>query len=276
MLKRVCLSLLVFGFGVANAPQNRLILVGFPSLLEETDTRFDLLGGSTRPAWVSDTNSFADQGVRYQLWGLAGKLKTSGTGSERAAQAAPCQRHYSVNVQPALHRKGWLVASSAPWNLRPRPVVVVPLNNPAHLEAIRMHLESAGLSLPSVELLSATRADLDGDKLDEVILVAANSIRNSNLFPVPHGDQGTYGLMLVRKLVGGTVKTFVLGQDIFTQQDDQRLPLFFDLVNVLDLNGDGRLEIVMFQANTKGYKISALEWTGSGFVPRLTTSCGLP
>ena len=86
-------------------------------------------------------------------------------------------------MQPALHRKGWLVASNAPWNLRPRAVAEAPPDHPAYLEAIRAHLQRAGLDNPSVELLRATRADLDGDKLDEVILVAANSIRNSDLFP---------------------------------------------------------------------------------------------
>jgi hypothetical protein len=81
--------------------------------------------------------------------------------------------------------------------------------------------------------------------------------------------------MLVRKLVGGTVKTFVLGQDLFTQQDDRRRPLFFDLVNVLDLNGDGKLEVIIFRANNTGYTITAFEWTGHQFAPRLTTGCGL-
>ena len=77
----------------------------------------------------------------------------------------------------------------------------------------------------------------------------------------------------MRKLVAGAVKTFVLGEDIFTTQDDKRLPVFYDLVNVLDLNGDGKLEIVMFQANANGYKISVWEWTGQGFAQRLSTGC---
>ena len=269
-------SLLVFGLGMAAAPKTYFVLIGFPSLLEETNTDFNLLGGSSNSAWIRDANSFPVKSGLYGLWDLKGKLSTTSTGGARFPQPAPCQHRYSVNVQPALHRQGWLVASNASWNLRPRPVTSVVPNNPAHLAAIRVHLEKAGLSNPSLDLLSVTRADLDGDKLDEVILVAANSIRNSDLFPVPHGDQGTYGLMLVRKLVAGTVKTFILGEDIFVQEDHQRLPVFFDLVNVLDLNGDGKMELVMFQANAKGYKISALEWTGQMFVQRLSTGCGIP
>jgi hypothetical protein len=76
------------------------------------------------------------------------------------------------------------------------------------------------------------------------------------------------------KLVGGVVKTFVLGEDIFVDQDHQRLPVFFDLVGVFDLNGDGKLEVVVFQANASGYKIVAYEWTRQQFLPRLSTGCG--
>lgn len=277
MLKRMLLLLIMLSLGLAATPRNSVILVGFPSALEEeTDTQFDLLGSSTGPSWAKDSDSYPAKGSGYTLWDIKGKLSTKGMGSAQASQPTPCQHRYTVNVQPPLHRQGWLVASNAPWNLRPRPVTSVPPNNPTHLAAIRTHLEKAGLTNPSVDLLSVTRTDLDGDKLDEIILVAANSIRNSDLFPVPHGNQGTYGLILVRKLVGGVVKTFVLGEDMFVTEDHQRLPVFFDLVNVLDLNGDGVLEVILFQANANGYKISAFEWTGSRFLPRLATGCGLP
>jgi hypothetical protein len=158
MLKQVCLSLLVFGFGIANAPQNHTILVGFPSLLEEIDTRFDLLGGSTQLAWIPDKNTAPATNTRYNLWNLKGKLSTIGSGSARAAQPTPCQRRYSVNVQPALHREGWLVASSAPWNLRPRSVTAIPPNNPTYLEAIRKHLENAGRPGPTSMATSWTKS----------------------------------------------------------------------------------------------------------------------
>jgi hypothetical protein len=275
-MKRFLALLLMCSLGWAAAPDDTVILVGFPSLLEDFDTQFDLLGSVKGQHWIRDTQTVPNRDAKYVLWDLQGKQTTPGIGQVRAKQPEPCQQRFSVNVQPALHREQWLVATTTATNLRPRAVKAISTDNSTYQAIVRDHLKRAGVAQPNVNLIRITQADLDNDQHDEVILVAANGIRNSNLFPIPHGEPGDYGLVLVRKIVNGTVKTVVLAEDVFATQDDKRLPMFFDLVNVLDLNGDGKLEVVLFRANHDGYKTSVLEWNGARFIERLTTGCGLP
>jgi hypothetical protein len=78
------------------------------------------------------------------------------------------------------------------------------------------------------------------------------------------------------------VQTVVLGENVHlkaTTDDDidkgtYTLPDVWDLVNVLDLNGDGKLEVILFNAIYEDYGVFALEWTGKKFEPRLVSGCG--
>ena len=87
----------------------------------------------------------------------------------------------------------------------------------------------------------------------------------------------------MRKLVAGKVQTFKLGADVILkatteaqlEQGNQNNPDSFELVNVLDLNGDGKMEVVIFNAIYEDSAVSAMEWNGKKFVQRLVSGCGV-
>ncbi len=264
------------------APGVGVFLVGSPT--DETDPArlksFELLGGASAGKWLKhDTLPVSPSS--YTLWNLVGKAGVV-QGGKKVSFEEPCPDTYSVDVNPAPSRQDWWVAVAAPWNPRPRAVTVLPNSNAAYQAVVRDFLRTKGLKNPKVKLDRVVRTDLDGDKQDEVIIAATNFKEGSSLFPPAGGSSGDYGLLLVRKLVNGKLKTFELGADVFLKpvteeeivQGKQNNPDTFALVNVLDLNGDGKMEIIMFNAIYEDYGVFVLDWDGKAFQQRLVTGCG--
>ena len=87
------------------------------------------------------------------------------------------------------------------------------------------------------------RTDLDGDGTDEVLIVAEHAEADTSLPP----RAGWYNLVLVRVVDGDGVRTHVLAEDVYTQDDPESYPSFgrYRISAIGDLNGDGRSEIVV-------------------------------
>ena len=89
-------------------------------------------------------------------------------------------------------------------------------------------------------------------------------------------------MLLVRKIIAGKVQTISLGEEFHlkttTQADidngNQNNPDIWELVNVLDLNGDGKLEVIYFNGIYEDYGVFAVEWNGKKFEQRLVSGCG--
>lgn len=91
------------------------------------------------------------------------------------------------------------------------------------------------------------RIDLEGDGRDEV-LIAAVRYRGS----VTSTQAGDYSLLLLRKLIDGVVVTFPVILDFFSETYIAKCALErHEIINVLDLNGDGKLEII---TKSSGYE----------------------
>jgi hypothetical protein len=280
---RASLLTLIFAVSsVAAAPGNGTFLVGIPT--PDTDPvqvkSFELLGGSSGGKWLSD-DTLKVNPSSYTLWNLAGSAG-SVKGATKVSYDVPCPDTYSVNVTPAPSRADWWIAVNAAWNPRPRAVTVLPNGNATYQGVVREFLTRKGLKNPKVSLDRVVRADIDGDKQDEIIIAATNFKEGTGLFPPAGGQAGDYGLLLVRKIVGGKLQTIELGVEVFlsattieqVEKGEQNNPDNYALVNVLDLNGDGRMEIVMFNAIYEDYGVFVMEWDGKKFQQRLVTGCG--
>ena len=268
----------------AAAPGTGAVLVGLPNspgYAQQTE-RFDLLGGASGGHWITH-QTLKLSPSSYELWNLTGKAgsvqggaKTSfgGTGGGSCADA------YTVSLKPAPDRQNWWVAVDAAWNPRPRAVTVLPNDSAAYKAVVKDFLVAKGLKNPSVNLEHLLRADLDDDKRDEMIIAATRFQQGTGVLPPESGQSGDYSLLLVQKTVGGKVKTFELGSDIFptpttaaqtkAADADQYLSERYAPVNLLDLNGDGKMEVVMVNVGSEAYRI----WDGQTFKPRLETECG--
>lgn len=280
---RIAVVLLAAVSSVAAAPGAATILVGYP--IEATSAAdvktFELLGGWSSNQWTKG-EKLAIRPSSYTLYNLAGKAGTV-QGGLKSSYGVPCEYTYGVNVKPVPNRSDWWMALSAPWNARPRAVTVLPNASVVYGGIVRDLLIRQGLKNPIVKLERVVRVDLDGDKSDEIIIAANHFAKGQGIYPPAEGQAGDYGLLLVRKLIAGKVQTLVLGMDVLLkattesdiEQGIQNNPDRFELVNVLDLNGDGKMEIVIFNAIYEDSAVSALEWDGKKFQQRLISGCGV-
>ncbi len=281
VMKKLLPLLLVMGMGVAAAPSGAVFLIGFPSNEPGDSTDFEVLGGFQNQKWQSSKSAEVKDKDVYALWSLAGKTKATAVGETKKSYEEPCPDTYSVKLLPLPKRISWLVATNASWNLHPRAVTRLPNSNATYQKVVKDFLEQAGLKNPVIKISTIIKTDLDNDKQDEII-VAATNVNRVTYFPDSAARAGDYSVLLVRKVIAGKVQTLVLGQEVHlkgtTEADvtagTQNNPDVWDVVNVLDLNGDGKLEILFFNAIYEDYAVSAVEWNGQKFVERLISGCG--
>jgi energy-coupling factor transporter ATP-binding protein EcfA2 len=280
-MKKFLPLLAVLSLGVAAAPNNATFLVGYPPI--DSESVLEVLGGVSGATWLEGQKAVATVGMKYNsLWNLQGKVAGSSVGTAKESYGVPCEQTYGVKLTPALATKSWIIATNAAWNLRPRAVTVLPNNNGTYRALVFEYLEKQGLKNPEVNITALIKTDLDNDKQDEII-IAATRVERNGLMPSVGAKQGDYSLLLVRKIVAGKVQTIALGQEIHakgTTPEDveagrQNNPDIWDLVNVLDLNGDGKLEILFFNAIYEDSAVSAVQWDGKKFVTRLMSGCGV-
>ena len=217
----------------------------------------------------------------YRTQGLSGPGLTA-RGGAPASYDGPCPDFFDVALKPVRMAAQSVVAVRADLTSRPRPVTRLPVRTAAYQAIIKAELQKRGLKAPPVEIQSIVRADLDGDGQAEVILEASH-FQGSDAprpLPSPNAAAGDYSLLLLRSVVGGQVKTTVLGADVVLKASSDigapRLNTHFGLEGVADLNGDGQMEIITSESYYEGFTLYGWTWTPTyGLQKVLATGCGV-
>lgn len=160
------------------------------------------------------------------------------------------------------------VAISAPWDLQPHLFESV-TDDGTYAGFASALLATRGLSVASPVIKQLFRTDLDGDGVNEVIVIAED-VNPSMLM-----DEGDYSIAFLRKVVDGEVQTAVLGATVVTDADSQ-FGAAFTLGAVADLSGDGKMEIVLDSAYFEGLGIEVIEYVDDDLGPltQLQVGCG--
>lgn len=218
-------------------------------------------------------------GAAYSVQGLSTPARRV-LGGQPESFGEPCADSYSVSLR-GVQASEPEIAVAAGLLARPRPVTVLPTRSPAYEAVVRAELQRRGLKRPVLQLRSVTRADLDGDGHDEVIIEATRQAASGagQLDPAPEARPGDYSLLLLRWTAGGQARTAVLGADVVLRSgtpDAPRNGLRFRLEGIADLNGDGRMELITSESYYEGDTDYALTWTPTqGLKEVLATGCGV-
>ncbi len=210
--------------------------------------------------------------------GLVGTASLEGQFAE-----GRCGSEAKITTNTKLSRQ--IYALVAPWNITPRKVQRLPLNNAAYTKVMAAELAARGIKAP-VQMTQILKVDLDGDKSDEIILVAQRPAMTANFELVDSGyalKAHDYALTIVRKLTPSGVKTFVLREaSIKTDFDSKKYSegngeppyRFAQWVNgIADFDGDGKMEVLVNSILWEGYGFEVNQWNGKSFAKLFEWGC---
>lgn len=171
------------------------------------------------------------------------------------------------------------VAISAPWDLTPHFVALDDDEDGTYSELAKPLLAARGLDVDEPVIKQVVRFDLEGDGINEVIVVAefiANSESQSGQLFAQDGD---YSLVFMRRVVDNEVETWVLGESIVTALEEGETPfiLSFVVAAIADLSGDGKMEIVLNDVYYEGIGWTVWEYVNDDLGPvyQIGSGCGV-
>lgn len=226
-----------------------------------------LLGGLTTAGWV-DGNAMAtllDGSERYWGWTpaaalpgeLAGVLPVRDEVTEHQAVKLP----WSDGAHPEA------LALAAPWDALPRQPRRLATADSLYLPAVVEILKAHGLPQAKPVLRQVMLVDLDGDGVDEVLLAGGNL---DPARPPVQAKPGDYTFVALRQVVEGEVRTTLLDGTFVTAPTT---PVnVVRISTVLDLDGDGTLEVVVGWAYYEGQGTDVHQLVGG--VPRIVLAGG--
>jgi len=233
-----------------------------------------LLGGSKNGKWISagETAKSLQGGEKYSVYAADARAGQT-TGSRTRTNEAPCEDTHWVNLKKNFNG---VLGVSASWNVMPRAPRPQNLNQKFYRDEVGKVLKANKIKNPQVVISQLWRVDLDGDKVDEVLLSATN-YAGEKAAPKnvsPNAKAGEYSLVLLRRMVKGKVQTITLVREIYAQNKQFSAPNIHRIAGVYDLNGDGKMEIVLRGRYYEGDWVSILEAKGDLVKEVFLAGCG--
>lgn len=229
-----------------------------------------LVGGSKNYAWLN-----ADMTAPYLLGGEEYRFFTDNTMSNSGSaignlaqpvEDGPCYSNYTVELTPEL---GSGIKLSGNWDVFPRTRTRLEPNE-VYGDVIETYLIEQNVADPEVEIYYIYKIDLEGDGIDEVLITAIHMTSRGVLPPVTVGD---YSIIVMRKLIDGDVVTIPLVSDIYFESNEFAYPTVYTIDEFYDLNGDGRLEVVVRGNRWEGRSVSVFDIDGANASRVLGVSC---
>ncbi len=158
------------------------------------------------------------------------------------------------------------VAISAPWLITPHLVEQIEDDGTYSAFAAEL-LAERGLDVPEPVMKQILQVDLEGDGVNEVLVVAEDV--TEGLF----AQDGDYSIAFVRRTAQGQVQSDVLGESVIVTADDPVVNSY-SFGAVADLNGDATMEIVLTTAYYEGISVEVWEYGSEGPGLRISSGCG--
>ena len=252
MLKIAALVLLLTWCPSLLAAQTRIVPI------VELRTR-GLLGGVQNGKWVAPSRLAPKVGSSFEfvLVGPLGVEEGGVTLGKRGEAEDVCQDFFRFEFE-LEQEQGVAIGTSAKWDPMPRRPQKIDSNTAAYRSVVTNFLAKKNILRPVVKIVEAYRVDLEGDGVDEVILSATyfkNGLSSS-------ASAGNYSFVLLRKANGKIVTDHLLKGDFVTRRIDFGAPTENRISAIADLNGDGKMEIVLNGAYYEGEFAGAFEIRG--------------
>jgi hypothetical protein len=182
---------------------------------------------------------------------------------------SPTCQGYIVGFGAPLDESTRFVGVLDGWDVTKRPVSELLDDEGFYRQAVVNWLKTEGVSAPKVDSIHVYRVDIEGDGVDEIFTSAAH------LDVFQHTTKtGDYSIVLMRQVVGNKAVTKLVVGDIYRSQEPERNhPRIYSLTNFIDLNQDGRLEVVVETRKLEGYGAHVFQIDGEDVIRTLSAEC---
>ena len=240
-----------------------------------------LLGGVENGKFLdakTTAEKLADR-QNYTLYMPGTKSESLLLGKPTALQEEVCEGFYGINdyAPDNRHEKGGVALGEGfGWKPQPRAVKQIALTNAAYLKIVNDFLRTKRISTAIKKLDQAFSVDLDGDGREEIVLTSTRVDRDFQ--PKPNRrTYDAYSVVLVRKIVGGKARTIVLEGEFSPKSDAFYDGYTHEISSFADLDGDGKMEILLHGEYYEGSHTSVVQLNGGKVVKVdvLSASCGL-
>jgi hypothetical protein len=213
----------------------------------------------------------------YRVYGLTKALGEAKGGKPKRPEGAPCEETLAVSLAPKP--ENGVLAIAASWNALPRKPKVIDTTQKAYVDAVRDFLKTKGIEQPKVKIENILRVDLDGDGEEEVLISATNYF--SKRLPM-RSPAGSYSMVLLQRVVAGKVETQLIAGEFHPKaypkaaQEEGRFdaPNAYKVIAILDLDGDGKMEVVVGSNYYEGEEITIYHCDPKKSEALLSVSCG--
>jgi len=232
-----------------------------------------LIGGVQNKKWVVAARF--EKGLKgrhkfnlYTLKGPAGEITIN-----KLVNQSDCGDTWSADSSSPAN-EGIAIASPS-WDVTPRLPRAIDLKDPTYVNILSDILKKEGIPKPDVRISQAYKIDLDGDGKDEVVIVANRYAQGLHeLSGIGNATSaGDYTLVLVRKIIGETVRNIFLVKAVWLKAEEGPLPRGNHLSAIVDLNGDGVMELVLYSAYHEGSDSDVIEIRGAKATGVLECAC---
>lgn len=206
-----------------------------------------IIGGNLYGQWVEGDLlcSFLEQKQTYELYKDGKQISGKYEGVLRYKRTD--HEDNGINIENAPDYDLAIVGEHGA--LFPRRKEALNTASNTYQKIVSEYLKECGIEVIKPTITQIYRVDLEGDGVDEVIISASNVSGFSEKMRSEYGD---YSVVLLRRIVDGEVETYPL----FSVVDDYKpvdeedmlmhsMPSYYaKLIDCIDLNGDGKLEII--------------------------------
>ena len=240
-------------------------------------------GGSENGKWIKANQAAKSTGKKttYQVYGLTKQEGQVTAGKPKSADE-PCPDTLMVSL--SSKPKDGVIGLAATWNALPRKPLIADVTQSVYVEAVREFLKARGVADPQVRIARILRVDLDGDGEEEVLINATNYFtgdksNDTSAAPFPEAPiespkSGSYSIVILRRVVGGNVQTKLVTGEVYAKPDQSVAPNVYKLAAVLDLNGDGKLEVIVHSFYYEGGQTTIYRCEPDKIEAALSVECG--
>jgi hypothetical protein len=220
--------------------------------------------------------AIADE-TTYHVYGLTQSFGEAKGGKPKPSEEDVCSDVLAVSLSPKPEKGA--IALAASWNALLRKPQVIDPTQKVYVDAVRGFLRTKGIEQPQVKIDTILRVDLDGDGEGEVLISATNYFSKKDRVPM-RSPAGSYSMVILRRVVAGKVETQLIEGEFHPQAYVSRdysfdAPNAYKVIAVLDLDGDGKMEVVVGSQYYEGAATTIYRCDPKKVEPLLSVACGV-